>query len=130
MQEEKFFEDALANVNSDASEGVRRRPDGLVATCVNAAKNEFPDLTRSKANRMMVHKFLRDKFREDRDFREKNIQDVLPMAIEMVFTASDGEILARKYRASKAAQDREETALVRWFSLGVRNPLNLGYSDE
>jgi hypothetical protein len=120
----------LANVNSDKPDGVRRRPDGLVATCVNAAKNEFPSLTRTKANRMMVHKFLRDKLREDKDMREKNIQDVLPMAVEMVFTASDGEILARKYRASKAAQDREGTSKVKWFSLGVSNPHDLGFADE
>jgi hypothetical protein len=130
LQEEKYFEEALANVNSDASGETRRRPDGLVATCVNAAKNEFPMLKRSKANYLMVHKFLNGKFHEDPDFREKNIQDVLPLAVEMVFIASDGELLARKFRASKAAQDREGTSLVNWFSFGVRNPIDLGFADE
>lgn len=130
MQEERFFEEALANVNSELPVETRRRPDGFVATCVNDAKNEFGPLTRTTANRRMVHKFLRDKFRECPDFRPKNIQDVLPLAIEMVFTASDGEILARKYRASKAAQDREEVSLVRWLSLGVSNPRSLGFADE
>ncbi len=130
VEEEAFFESALANVNSNEPDSVRRRPDGIVATCVNEAKNEFSTLTRTKANHRMVHKFLHDKFKEVPNFRAKNIQDVLPLAVEMVFTASDGEILARKYRASKAAQSREELSLVRWLSHVVGYPRDLGFSNE
>jgi hypothetical protein len=61
------------------------------------AHAEFGLMRRTEANRLVAQKFLRDHMRS-KFVRERDIALILPLAVEMAFTANDGHLAAREER--------------------------------
>ncbi len=123
--EEEYFAEIVSEVNDRKP---RRRHLGPVATIVQEAKIEFGPMRRTEANRMIVHRFIRDKMREIPDMRPGNILKLLPVAVETVFLASDAEIVALQARGSRAFQAQHDKSTIRWWSWLTRQSHDLGFS--
>ena len=63
--------------------------------------NKFPYPTRNAAQQRVILKALREYF-EDRGMRPSHIRRALPIALELVYTPTEGDIMAKEYASSFA----------------------------
>lgn len=61
------------------------------------AHEEFGLMRRTEANRLVVQRYLRDYMRS-KSVRTKDIALILPLAVEMAFTATEGTLAGREIR--------------------------------
>lgn len=87
---------------------------------IRLAKNEFGLLSRSKANRLMVRKFIRERMVE-LGMRPSHISDHLDWCTVCVFVPSKREIAAHQMGATLSANVRDVEAHTSWS--GYRDQL-------
>jgi len=105
------------------------RKASYISVCASMARVEFGGMKRTEANKMMVHKYIRDVMR-DHGVRPSHIALLLPQAVEFAFVENAGEIIARQMRASDAVQTRSEVSSVGWTSRLRKIQHNLGFKSS
>jgi hypothetical protein len=129
--------DVLANVNNAnfteveegdgfANVGKRGR---FQSKLVLLAKAEFGLISRSKANRMMVRKFLRDHMR-DRGMRPSHIAEHLDVSVSCFFIPSNQDLIAHQVGASKISLAMEDLIKGEWESFFGPLGRMLGFTDS
>jgi hypothetical protein len=99
------------------------------AKLIVLAKSEFGLLGRSKSNRLMVRKFMRDQMREH-GMRPSHIAQNLDVSVSMFFIPSDVDVVAHQVGASNIAARMNELIHTQWESFFAPLGRMLGFSDE
>lgn len=79
------------------------------------AKEKWPEPNDTMANRRSIAKYLAEVMAADK-VTVKERASVIPVAVEMVLVPSEAELFAKKFRASKAANNKLDLASRPWWS--------------
>ena len=95
------LEELKVRVEFAAETPIPGRPGPCVHAAVHHVWNKFPYPTRNAAQQRVILKALREYF-EDRGMRPSHIRRALPIALELVYTPTEGDIMAKEYASSFA----------------------------
>jgi hypothetical protein len=104
-------------------------PTRFRAKVVRIAKGEFGLLQRTKANQLMVQKFMRDYMR-DHGVRPTHIGLHLPYCVHIFFVPSRQEIEAHQLNAAREVHERENMMGEVWESFYGPLGRMLGFRKE
>lgn len=79
------------------------------------AKEKWPEPNDTVANRRSIAKYLAEVMAADK-VTVKERASVIPVAVEMVLVPSEAELFAKKFRASKAVNNKLDLASRPWWS--------------
>jgi hypothetical protein len=116
-------------VEDNSISALQVKPTRFRAFVVRIAKGEFGLLRRTRANQLMVQKFMRDYMREH-GVRPSHIGLHLPMCVACFFIPSKQEIEAHQYGVSYIAYERDWMVRDLWnlYYGGLRSML--GFAKE
>jgi len=104
-------------------------PTRFQAHVVRVTKVEFGFLKRTKANRLMVRKFIRDLMR-DHGMRPTHIHQHLDLCVAIFFIPSNIDIMVEQVNASAGALERDREMRTSWTSMFDRLGGMLKFTEE
>jgi len=94
-------DELITNLDANTTQNHAR----FAAYCGRECRNKFMFKSRSAANEQVAHKFIYD-YLTRKGVRSLHISHILPIAIEVAFTPTEAELLAKQYRVARDTRDR------------------------